>query len=152
MKLKEWQFPDSIDTRESDYLYLNPSTIIGAGNGLYTAISIYDNERIAIFKGEQLTPKEATFRTANKQDSYFMNTPSGKIFDTMNTPCYAKYANDAEGYGAKQFKNNATITVDEKNNICLVATKDIKIGEEIFCGYGKKYWIHFKKTLNKASL
>ena len=38
------------------------------------------------------------------------------------------------------YKNNAKITIDELDNICLVATKKIKSSEEIFCGYGKKYW------------
>jgi SET domain-containing protein len=58
----------------------------------------------------------------------------------MQTGCYAKYANDAEGLSSSNFKNNAKITLDDDNNVCIKASKKIKAGEEIFCSYGKRYW------------
>ncbi len=53
---------------------------------------------------------------------------------------FAKYANDAQAFENGKFKNNAIITIDDEENICLVAKRNIKEGEEIFCGYGKRYW------------
>ena len=71
----------------------------------------------------------------------------GTIMDSKNTKCYAKYANDAEGFSKTKYKNNAKISLDENNKVCIVALRNIKIGEEVFCGYGKKYWLNFKSKV-----
>nr|WP_272023308.1 SET domain-containing protein-lysine N-methyltransferase [Olleya namhaensis] len=60
--------------------------------------------------------------------------------DSMHTDCFAKYANDTKGSSNSVFKNNAKITLDDDGNVCIIATKHIKSGSEIFCGYGKRYW------------
>ena len=67
-----------------------------------------------------------------------MNLLNGTILDCRNTNCFAKYANDASGFSKSEFKNNAKITLDENENVCLIAIRKIKSGEEIFCDYGKK--------------
>ncbi len=64
----------------------------------------------------------------------------GTIMDSMNTECFAKYANDAEGFQNLLFHNNAEIGLDDENNVCLIATRNIKSGTELFCSYGKRYW------------
>jgi SET domain-containing protein len=69
-----------------------------------------------------------------------MNLLDGTILDCKNTDCFAKYANDASGFSKSDFKNNAKIALAENNNVCLIAIRKIKSGEEIFCDYGKKYW------------
>lgn len=131
---------NTIQAEESDYLYVTTSQLPNSGNGLFTAIALYKDEIIAQFKGKILSDKEATIRMNNAQDKYFMNLLNGKILDCMHTDCFAKYANDAEGFSKSDFKNNAKITLDDNNNVCLIAIKKIKSGEEIFCDYGKKYW------------
>ncbi|WP_299251783.1 SET domain-containing protein [uncultured Lacinutrix sp.] len=128
---------NTIDAPEEDYLYTKASQIDNAGNGLYTAIAIYKNEIITLFKGEILDAKEAEKRVKQNNDRYFINLLDGSIMDSMHTDCFAKYANDAINSG---FKKNAEITLDADDNVCLKATKKIKSGEEIFCSYGKKYW------------
>ncbi len=136
--------PEPILAAEADYLYIQASQIANAGNGLFTAIPIFKNEIISIFKGEILTQKEAQSRIDNLQDGYFINMLNGKIMDSRLIDCFAKYANDADGnrHPANQFlfKNNAIITLSDKQEICIVATKKIKAGDEIFCSYGKGYW------------
>lgn len=139
------EIPDMIDAKESDYLFLKKSRIIGAGNGLFTSIHIFENEVISLFKGEILSNSEAKSRASKNQDGYFINMLNGSIMDSMHIKCFAKYANDIEGNGNIKSKNNSKITLDENDNVCLVATRNIKIGEEIFCGYGKKYWLNFNK-------
>jgi len=141
--------PDKIDALESDYLYLKPSLLKNAGNGLFTAIPIYENEIISLFKGEILTNKEALIRANNKQDHYFINLLNGSIMDSMHTNCFAKYANDSEGFEKSKYKNNCKISLTETNKVCLVALRDIKTNEELFCSYGKAYWTLFK--LNQLS-
>lgn len=135
-----YQQNNTIEAEESDYLYFQTSQIENAGNGLYTAIDIYENEIISLFKGEVITDKEAAKRVLLKEDKYYINLLDGSIMDSMHTDCFAKYANDAEGTANGLFKNNALITLDDDDNVCIAATKAISSGEEIFCSYGKSYW------------
>jgi SET domain-containing protein len=132
--------PEKIGIKESDYLYVNQSQIPDSGKGLFTTLYIYKDEIISVFKGEILTEKNATSRSKNKKDGYFINMPDGTIMDSMNVKCFAKYANDAEGLKKAGFKNNSFISMDEQNRVCVVAKRNIKVGEEVFCSYGKKYW------------
>jgi SET domain-containing protein len=129
-----------IEAPESDYLYIEASQIKNAGKGLFTAIDIYKDEIISLFKGEIIDNKEAAIRAQQNKDRYFINLLDGTIMDSMHTDCYAKYANDAEGLSESNFKNNAAITLDDDNNVCIKATKNIEYGEEVFCSYGKPYW------------
>jgi hypothetical protein len=117
-----------------------PSQISHAGLGLFTAIDIYKGEIISLFKGEILTTIEANKRAANKENQYFISLLNGSIMDSKHTECFAKYANDAKGSIESAFKNNAQITLNDKDQICLIATRKINSGEEIFCSYGKRYW------------
>ena len=129
-----------IEAPESDYLYIQDSQIPNAGKGLFTAIDIYPNEIISLFKGEILTDEEAQKRVSEGNDRYFINMLDGSILDSMNVDCFAKYANDAEAFSKLEFKNNSKITLDDDDNVCIVATKKIKSQQEIFCSYGVKYW------------
>lgn len=131
---------NTIDAEESDYLYVEESQLPNSGNGLFTAIEIFKEEIISVFYGEILTDEESEIRAKSRNDAYFMNLLNGKILDCKNTDCFAKYANDAGGFSKSEFKNNAKITLDENNNVCLIAIRKIKFGEEVFCDYGKKYW------------
>ncbi|MEI6506937.1 MAG: SET domain-containing protein-lysine N-methyltransferase [Bacteroidota bacterium] len=131
---------NNIPIPEDDYLYISLSQIPDSGNGLLTAITIYKDEIIATFKGEILTQSQTNSRANNFNNKYFIAMLDGSIMDSMHTHCFAKYANDANGSAHSGFKNNAKIMLDENENVCLIATRKIKNGEEIFCSYGKKYW------------
>lgn len=129
-----------IEAKEEDYLFVKESQIVNSGKGLFTAIDIYKDEIISYFIGEELPQNEAEKREAVGHNEYFMSLPNGNILDCKQTFCFAKFANDASGSVPAQFKNNATIAMNDEEKICLVAHKKIKSGEEIFVGYGKKYW------------
>jgi SET domain-containing protein len=131
---------NAIESPESDYLYKATSQLPNSGNGLFTAINIYKDETISIFKGEILSDSQAKLRVLNGRDQYFINMLDGTIMDSIDTTCFAKYANDVNGSFESAFKNNAKIGLDEENNICVIAIRKIKSGEEIFCSYGKRYW------------
>ena len=133
---------NAIEASEASYLYIETSQLPNSGKGLHTAIPIYKDEIIALFKGEILTDSMALLRANKNQDQYFIKMLDGRIMDSKKVKCFAKYANDATGYSnlQKTFKNNARISLDDNDNICLVATRKIKSGEEIFCSYGKQYW------------
>jgi hypothetical protein len=131
---------NSIEAKESDYLFVNISQLPNSGNGLYTAIAIYKDEVISLFKGEVLTELQAKIRVNKGLDKYFISLPNGTMLDSMRVNCFAKYANDAEGYQKSLFKNSAKIALDEDGRVCIIALRNIKINEEIFCAYGKSYW------------
>lgn len=141
--------PDSIDAKESEYLYIETSQLPNAGKGLYTSIDIFKGEVISLFKGKRLSDNEAASIAKQNQDGYFINMLDGSILDSQHVHCYAKYANDSQGLGKTKFPYNAEITLDDDEQVCLVALKKIKPGEEIFCSYGKKYWKKFKKATNQ---
>ena len=134
-----------IEGKESDYLYIKESQIPDSGNGLFTAIQIYKDEVISIHKGKILSDEEAQYIAANGEDGYFINMPDGTILDSMKVKCFAKYANDASGFVKTKYKNNSKITLDENGNVCIVANRNILVGEEIFCGYGNEYWKRRRK-------
>lgn len=131
---------NKINASESDYLYTNPSQILNSGIGLFTAITIYKDEIIANYKGKILTKTEAKAKADKGKGKYFINLLDGTILDSMPIKCFAKYANDATGFSKSDFKNNAKIGLDENENVCLIATRKINQGEEVFCNYGKRYW------------
>lgn len=138
---------DGIDLPEEDYLYVEPSQIKNAGNGLYTAMDIEQGEIISKFVGEVISDEESKKRADLGDDDYFMMLPTGETLDCKRTECFAKFANDAEGIPSG-FKNNAIITMDDYDNVVLAADRDIRAGEEIFVGYGKRYWQRNKYRVN----
>lgn len=137
-----------IDAKERDYLYIKNSQIAGSGKGLYTAIPIYKDEVITLFKGEILTIVDAKSRAKKGKDAYFINLLDGTIMDSMHVNCFAKYANDALGFVKTKYKINSKISLDENDNVCIVSARDIKMGEEIFCSYGKPYWEKYKNKIS----
>ncbi len=138
--------PDSIDAPEKDYLYIKTSQLPNAGKGLYTSIDIFKDEIIATFKGKRLSNTKAARIAKENKNGYFINMLDGSILDSKNVHCFAKYANDPQGLKKTSFSYNAEISLDDDEQVCLIATKQIKSEEEIFCSYGKKYWQSFKKN------
>jgi SET domain-containing protein len=138
------RFPDP------EHLYTKASQIKGAGMGLFTKKDIKRDEVIVRFHGELLTDRQVTVRLNKGEDSYFVETNDETIMDSMKVPGLAKYANDAVGLGDTGFKNNALITFDDDDNVCLTAMRKIKAGDEIFTAYGKEYWDNFKEKLKEA--
>ena len=125
---------------EADYLYSTVSQLPHAGNGLFTAIPIYKDEMIAVFTGEILNMDEAKHRAENGKDQYFINLPNGTILDSMHSECFAKFANDANATSSSELSNNTKIAFDDEGRVGIMATRNIRSGEELFCSYGKRYW------------
>ncbi len=144
--MKKTDDTNVIQAPENLYLYKAVSQIKNAGDGLYTAINIYKDEVIATFKGERLTDAVARKRAKKGNDQYFIAMLDGSIMDSVKSTCFAKYANDAIGLGDSGFNNNSRIALDENDNVCIIANKTIKTGDEIFCGYGKRYWKKYLTT------
>lgn len=138
---------NKIAAKESSYLVVTTSQLPDSGKGLFTTIDIYKDEIIAFFKGEILTNDEALERSALGLDAYFVSMLDGSIMDSRTTNCFAKYANDARGFNQSIFKNNSKIMIDDDGAVCLIATKRILAGSEIFCDYGYRYWKNQRRLL-----
>lgn len=142
------RFPDP------EHLVVKPSQIKGAGLGLFTTKEIKRDEVICRYNGELLTDRQVTIRVNRGEDSYFVETNTEVIMDSRKVKGVAKYANDAVGLKKSDFRNNALITFDDDDDVCLIATRKIKAGEEIFTAYGKEYWVNFqekRKALRKRN-
>ena len=80
-----------------------------------------------------------------------MELPDGTTLDAMGVEGFAKFANDAQGSACTELRNNAVIALDDRDRVCLRVTRRIRVGEEVLCGYGKRYWVrHGEQSQSKV--
>jgi SET domain-containing protein len=122
-------------------LIVKKSGLPKAGKGLFTSKAIKKGQKIIEYRGEIINWKEYGKRVKENKDGYLFFISNELCIDAYPTPQYkARYANDAAGLSRmKGIRNNAVYEiVDDK--CYIVATRDIKPGEEIFVDYTKEYW------------
>ncbi len=129
-------------------LIIKKSRLPGAGKGLYTTKSIRKESKIIEYRGEIIGYNEYRKRTRNEQDQYLFFVRMQLCIDAMHTPQYkARYANDAAGITRlKGVKNNSDYIIFG-DKCFIVASRDIKAGEEIFVNYTKSYWDYMRKRM-----
>lgn len=122
-------------------LIVKKSKLPKAGKGLFTTKPIKKDSKIIEYKGEIIQWKEYQERVDKCQDGYLFFVSRKKCIDAFPTKQYkARYANDAEGLSrVKGLRNNSVYEVFGEK-CYIVATRDIKPGEEIFVDYSKEYW------------
>lgn len=122
-------------------LLVKKSKLPNAGKGLFTTKAIKKEEKVIEYKGEIIQWKEYKERVDRSEDGYLFFVNKDNCIDAFNTPQYkARYANDAEGLSRiKGIKNNCVYEIEGKKCF-IVATRDIKAGEEIYVSYTKEYW------------
>ena len=122
-------------------LIVKTSQLPNAGKGLFTTSAIKKDSKIIEYKGEIIDWKEYTKRVKEDKDGYLFFINKNRCIDAFSTKQYkARYANDAAGIGrVKGLSNNANYEVFG-DKCFIVASKDIKAGEEIFVNYTKEYW------------
>lgn len=122
-------------------LIIKKSALPNAGKGLFTTKNIKKGQKIIEYKGEIINWREYEKRVREDKDGYLFYIHKNRCIDAYDTPQYkARYANDAEGLSrVKGLKNNSVYEIfDDK--CYIVATREIKAGEEIFVSYSKDYW------------
>ncbi len=119
-------------------LEIKTSSIPGAGKGLFTKCFIARGTRIVEYKGTITTWNTVKDDPTN---AYIYYLKPNHVIDAREHPkSLARYVNDAKGLvRSKNWDNNAHFRNDGLH-VYIVATRDIKAGEEIFVEYGKKYW------------
>jgi len=121
------------------------STIPGAGMGIFANKDFKKGDFITGYGG---TPM------GHPQSLYILTDCHGILWDSEEHYDaefeLGRYANDAD-YNTN-FSNNSYFDTCPFVGVppVLRASRDIKAGEEIFCGYGEEYWKSLKKkNLNK---
>lgn len=122
-------------------LEVKTSQLPNSGKGLFTKSDIKKGTKIIEYKGEIIDWKEYEKRVERDEDGYLFFINKKHCIDAFNTPQYkARYANDAAGLSrVKGFRNNSVYEIED-NKCYIVATRNIKAGEEIFVSYTKEYW------------
>ncbi len=115
---------------------IQPSLIPGAGFGLITTIPRKAGDLICTYRGKRLRTRDA-MKTSDKR--YLMRLGPQSYVDAkycFHSP--ARYINDCRnenGYNIEMLK------VPEEGIARVVATRDVKAGDELYARYGKFYWL-----------
>lgn len=122
-------------------LLVKRSQLPNAGLGLFTDKPIKAGTKVIEYKGDIIDWKEYDNRVSSCEDGYLFYINKKNCIDAFHTPQYkARYANDAAGLSrTKGLKNNCEYDVFG-DKCFIVATRDIKAGEEILVDYTKEYW------------
>lgn len=134
-------------------LIIKRSRLPGAGKGLFTTKAIRKDSKIIEYRGEIIGYNEYRRRARREEDHYLFYLRRDLSIDARLTPQYkARYANDAAGITrVKGIRNNSDYVIFG-DKCFIVATRDIKAGEEIFVDYTKPYWDCMRKRARKAKL
>lgn len=120
-------------------LVVKPSTISGAGNGLFTRKFIPKGTRIVEYKGRITTWKDADHKDG--KNGYIYYVKRNHVIDALPyKSALARYANDARGMKRIKGINNNAEYVEDGLQAFIEAKKDIPANKEILVGYGKEYW------------
>lgn len=120
-------------------LFIQDSTIPGAGQGLFTKVFIPKGTRIIQYTGKVTRWEDADHQDGLNAYIYFLS--EDHVIDAnKRKKSLGRYANDARG--VKKIKGilNNSIYVEEGLKVYIDAAKDIPAGGEILVGYGKEYW------------
>lgn len=123
------------------YLKIKPSTIPGAGKGLFAwnprdsnsnEVLFSRDELICRYQGELISKTELIERYEDKTPPYVVGVSANSFEDGAIRRGIGSLANTLPGH------NNATISI-YRGHASLKATKAIRHGDEILLSYGRQY-------------
>ena len=114
---------------------IRPSTIAGAGQGLFALADIPRGEVLGEYSGDRITSLAKWLRLKNKD--YIMTTDVPNLFlDAGARPeVVLRYVNHNFGPNGQNLVRQA-----KGETVCFLAKRDIVAGEELFVDYGDLYW------------
>ena len=131
-------------------LVIKKSRLPGAGKGLYTTKPIGKDCKIIEYRGEIIGYNEYRRRARNEEDDYLFYLRRDLCIDAKHTPGFkARYANDAAGITRLKGVRNNSDYVIFGDKCFIVASRDIRAGEEIFVNYTKPYWDYMRKRMKR---
>jgi hypothetical protein len=133
--------PSSIKDKDLSHLYLAPSKISGAGDGVYSKLDIPIGiivEKANVIKMpskkvEETDLMDYVFNNPYNHDEFFVAFGFGSMYNHSDDPHMTYEYNPDE------------------NKIIFKAIKDIKKGEEIYISYGPNWWTS-RKHKNKVDV
>jgi uncharacterized protein len=131
-------------------LIVKKSKLPGAGKGLFTTKAIRKESKIIEYRGEIIGYNEYRRRARNEVDQYLFFVRMEISIDAMHTFQYkARYANDAAGITrVKGLRNNSEYIIFG-DKCFIVASRNIKAGEEVLVDYTKPYWDYMRKRIRQ---
>ena len=132
-------------------LIVRKSRLPGAGKGLFTTKAIRRDAKVIEYRGEIIGYREYRRRARRQEDRYLFYVRRERCIDAMHTPQYkARYANDAAGITRMKGLRNNSEYIIYGDKCFIVASRDIKAGEEIFVDYTREYWVCMRKRAKEA--
>jgi hypothetical protein len=118
-------------------LEVRASRIPGAGLGLFATTDIAAHSVICEYTGSELTLVEVAFL----EDSTYLMGAFGLTchVDAREHPhVLSRYINDG---GSAEIQNTRFVKMPSRRRACVLATRAIRTGEEIYASYGTCYWV-----------
>ena len=130
-----------LQNSNSPLLYTKKSIIPGAGLGLFTDALIKKGQKVTEYLGEIITWAEAEKRDDADRGGYVYHITDKFCIDAYKHPeLLARYSNDARGITRKKGVRNNCYYETRGKRAYIIASRNIKPGEEIFVWYGNDYW------------
>jgi len=130
-------------------LFVKKSTLPRAGKGLFTDILIKKDTKVIEYLGEIITWAEAEKRDDQGKGGYVYYVTKYHCIDAYHHPeALARYANDARGLTRKNGVRNNSYYATRGRRGYIIASRNIKPGEEIFVWYGDEYWKEWIESVN----
>jgi SET domain-containing protein len=118
--------------------------------GLWAEREFNRGKIIVKYDGEMITWKECNRRNMAQEGygCYYLFINKRKCVDAQySTWAQGRYANDAAGLNRIEgLRNNARSEI-RKGEAYIIASRNIKAGEEILVSYGRAYWNTLKKEM-----
>lgn len=132
-------------------VFVAPSTLPGAGRGLFVRSDVARGDRLTEYDGELIDHTEAMRRrnAVPRRDSHIRNLGGGVYADAASIdpqrPAGAGlggFANDGTPSGRQ---NNAEMiqvwdSRCARYRVLVIAISNIKAGQEVLLSYGRDYW------------
>lgn len=123
---------------------VRPSTVEGAGNGVFTKYRIPRTSLVGEYCGELVTTRDLRRRSRHSDYVFCTEYPDVYIDAARVDSGIERWINDA---GVAERQNVEAEAVGAR--VFLIAKRDIQPGEELFLAYGPHYWID-KTKLKQA--
>lgn len=127
---------------KSMHLFMvQPSTVLGAGLGLFAAMDFPKDALLLEFTGRLFCNKNLTNKIL-KEPLYAEGAriSKGFIIPVDKRVDIAYFANDGRMVKGQKTKQNARFVYDVPGQVWIRSTKRIQSGEEILIDYGPGYW------------
>lgn len=131
-------------------LRIAPSSIPGAGLGLYVTRNYKRGDFITWYEGAALTRREALERRSAGTDSHIIRGSTSTFHGSYIDGIHASDLRDGQGGGSAcndgaHSLNQETayfVFADMPDGVFVRASRDLTAGDEVLVGYGRDYWHH----------